>query len=162
VETIRRSRRWTLTQAQQDAVDDRLQDYAKGTGDFMPTRTKIMKYTTRYKCETWNHIVQCGVLMHLVKGLLPPPEYTAFARLNEFMVKIYSATSDHTSTQLAEQTRVAATKALELESIEVLCGLECVLPCTRFVPTTHNIMHFASSIHRWNGVRNYWAFPMER
>lgn len=162
VETIRRSKRWTLTQVQQDTVDDRLQEFAKGTGNFIAERTRIMQFTTRYKCDTWNHIVQSGVYMHLVKGLLPPPEYSAFEKLCDFMVDMYSATSDHSSTMAGEQKRAECTKARELKSIEILCELERVLPCTRFVPTTHNIMHFARSIHRWNGVRNYWAFPMER
>ena len=100
--------------------------------------------------------------MHLVKGLLPNPEYMAFQALCAFMMDMYSATSDRSSTQAGEERRAEITAARELKSVEVLCSLERVLPCTRFVPTTHNIMHFATSIHRWNGVRNYWAFPMER
>ena len=128
----------------------------------MPATTKFMEYTKRQKAVIWNHIVQSGVLMHCYKGLLPEPEFLAFQGLCVLLRTIFNSTSDVQPTQAGEQDRAQRTTALSLRSVEVLTDLERLLPCTRFPPTTHNIIHFASSIHRWNGVRCYWAFSMER
>jgi hypothetical protein len=162
VETIRRHRRWQLSQAEQDTVDRRLLSIAKGTQGFIPVRTKIMKYTSRYKAVEWSHITQSGALMHLLKGLLPQQEFAAFERFADYLVTIFSSMSDVASTAAGEQVRSKRTADLSLQSVEVLCELERYLPCTRFTPCLHNIKHFPQSIHRWNNVRNYWAFSMER
>jgi hypothetical protein len=162
VETIRRYRRWKLTPAQQETVDGRLRSLAHGTQGFIPLRTKIMQYTSSYKAVEWSHITQSGALMHLLKGLLPQQEFAAFERFADYLVTVFSSISDVTSNDAGERARSQKTAALSLQSVEVLCELERYLPCTRFTPCLHNIKHFPQSIHRWNNVRNYWAFPMER
>jgi hypothetical protein len=161
-ETVRRYKRWTLSPAAQSEVDKRLSSFGEGTKEFMPATTRFMEHTTRQKSIVWNHLVQSGVLIHCYKGLLPEPEYKVFEDLCDLLMTIFNTTSDVQSTMSQERARGQKTTALTLRSIEVLTDLERLLPCTRFAPTLHNVRHFATCIHRWNNVRCYWAFAMER
>lgn len=161
-EIVQRHRKWTLSADQQTEAEHRLAEYARDTRGFLPRDVKFMQ--KKQKCWIWDHIVQSGVLIHVFNGLLPRKEFAVFASLCSLLMTIFNTTSDaHASEDMEAHAHERRAKTqLSLRCIEVLCGLETRLPCTRFVQTLHNVRHFPDCIHEWNNVRGYWAFAMER
>ena len=52
--------------------------------------------------------------------------------------------------------------ALKLRVRVTLAKLERTLPLTEMPVLLHTLLHVPDSIYRWNSVRNYWAFFIER
>ena len=99
--------------------------------------------------------------------LLPPDEASALRYFCHLCAEIYAATSDASfvggSAQTAsDNARKERTQALTLTAIKTLTLLETVLPLTRFTYLLHVLIHVPEYIHRWNHVRNFWCFFMER
>jgi len=51
---------------------------------------------------------------------------------------------------------------LKRELILALTRYELVMPQSEMTYMPHLAMHLADALHRWNSVRNYWAFFSER
>jgi hypothetical protein len=89
-------------------------------------------------------------------------------RFIQLLADLAHATSDacynDDKTQQArdDRRRESKTQALTLRVILAQCELEKVLPMCKFTPLMHALRHIPSNIHRWNNVRVYWCFFMER
>ena len=51
---------------------------------------------------------------------------------------------------------------LATEVAEVLSVMELSFPLTYFPRVIHSLLHVPFAVLRWNSVRNFWAFSMER
>jgi hypothetical protein len=85
----------------------------------------------------------------------------AFNALLEFMVEVSMATCDIVETPSARERR-RNMKLLKRRAYRVLNLLEREFPRTLLTMCFHNLLHASDMIGRWNNVRNYWAFFMER
>ncbi len=85
----------------------------------------------------------------------------AFVALLEYLVEVTMAECDIINTPSARD-RKRKMKLLRRKSFNVLILLEREFPKTMLTMCFHNLIHAADMIGRWNNVRNYWAFFMER
>jgi len=62
-----------------------------------------------------------------------------------------------------EEEREGNTVAeLKVKVVEAMCELASVIPETELAPMLHIIIHVPDCIYKWNSVRNFWSFFIER
>lgn len=162
-----RCKAWTLPTASQHIVDNRSSDIARDITSHFPNNLQILGQASVQKSVVWHRLAACGAWVHLMADLLPPAEASAFRHFCELLTQIYAATSDASFVGGPAQTasdndRKVRTQSLTLTAIKSLTLLETVLPLTRFTYLLHALIHLPQYIHRWNHVRNFWCFFMER
>jgi hypothetical protein len=119
------------------------------------------------KSVTWHRLAACGAWVHLMADVLPSQEASAFRIFCTLLTQIYAATSDASfacgrEQEASDNERKERAQSLNLTAIKTLTLLETVLPHTRFTYLMHVIIHLPQYIKRWNHVRNFWCFFMER
>lgn len=141
---------------------------AEGTNGYFPPNLRVMADATRLKAVVWHRLAASGAWAYLLHGLFPPEVEDVFIQLSQLCTQIYSATSDasHASDsatrEASDREREVQAQRLTLHAITTLCKIESHLPRNTLKYMLHALSHLPAYILRWNSVRNFWCFFMER
>ena len=112
--------------------------------------------------------IVCPIVCPILNTILYPMYIFTLQRFIALLHDLGHATSDacFVSDKVAQarhdRKREDKTQALTLRVTLALCHLEMVLPKGKFTYIMHALRHLPSNIHRWNNVRNFWCYFMER
>ena len=76
--------------------------------------------------------------------------------------EIHNTTCDVSKDPIEEAENLTGLQRLKMKVIKALCYFAKYMPKTEQARIIHVIIHFPDLIHRWNNVRNYWAYFNER
>jgi hypothetical protein len=85
----------------------------------------------------------------------------AFKAMVESLQLILDATADYDPDDM-DDTAGTTCRALRDKIAKALFLLERDLPGTELSIAIHELIHFPCFLLKWNGVRNYWCFVVER
>jgi hypothetical protein len=126
---------------------------------WIPKNLSVMKKT--YKCVTYMHLSRSAVWHYLLGGIYPKGQYEALSALIDVLSLLHHVNCDIVTTpSRAERTKIM--KRLKVKIVLALVLFEREFPKTLMVGCLHNLLHVPDAIARWNNVRNFWAFFMER
>jgi hypothetical protein len=148
---------WTLPPKSRKLVNAR--GNALKLAGWLPDNLRILDIS--YKCVVYMHITRSSAWHHLLGGVFPKGQTQALAALIDFLAAVQSADCDIVDMP-AVADRVKKMKILRAKAVKTLLLVEREFPKTLLVVCLHNLLHFPDMIGRWNNVRNYWAFFMER
>ena len=77
------------------------------------------------------------------------------------LLVLLDATADYDPDDQADPT-TATCRALRDKVAKALCLLERDFPGTELSIAIHELIHVPDFVFRWNAVRNYWCFVVER
>jgi len=91
------------------------------------------------------------------------PEFPrpAFKELIEALQMILDATADYDPDDAEDVSRVTC-RAVRTKIANALYLLEKHFPATELSIAVHELIHVPDFLFRWNAVRNYWCFVVER
>jgi hypothetical protein len=158
---------WKLTKKEQDIVDQRGCDLQL-PGNFVPKVLKLMSLTGTYKCSVITALCKTSLWQHLFAGFYTASQQQALFKLAEVQETMHSATSDidweaegkEWEDDKAKRWQETLDRQLEIDI--ALCHFEKEFPATKMLGCVHIQRHVPKAIFKWNNVRNYHAFPMER
>jgi hypothetical protein len=146
-----------MTPKQLELVNER--GIALELSKWLPKNLRVMRVT--YKCVTYMHLSRSAVWHYLLGGIYPPGQYEALSALIDVLDIIHHVNCDIVTTpSSADRTKIM--KRLKAKIILALVLFEREFPKTLMVGCMHNLLHIPDAIGRWNNVRNFWAFFMER
>ena len=107
----------------------------------------------------WMQLVQYAGA-YLFTGLWPhfPQHEVAILTLRDACTTLLSAESCADD----EQRAGSSMSEMKLKIVEALSLFETVIPKTELCPMVHILLHVPDAIYKWNSVRNYWSFFIER
>jgi hypothetical protein len=125
---------------------------------------EILAKHSLQKCVVWHRLSACAAWAHLFAGIFPDNLQGPLTRLIQLLQTLHDETSDVSDTEDPDnqEAREERTRRLTQFAVETLCRLETVLPEQKFTPMMHILIHLPLYIQRWNSVRNFWCFFMER
>jgi len=85
----------------------------------------------------------------------------AFQAMVEALQMLLDATADYNPDDM-DDTATATCRAAKIAVARALFLLERDFPGTELSIAIHEIVHVPSFLWRWNSVRNYWCFVVER
>jgi hypothetical protein len=85
----------------------------------------------------------------------------AFKAMIDALLHILNTTADYDPDD-AEQTSSRTCRALKVRLARALTKLERDFPGTELSIAIHELIHIPDHMYRWNAVRNYWCFVVER
>jgi hypothetical protein len=151
-------RAWKLAKHQQTTIDKR-GDALHMTG-WLPTDLRVMSKT--YKVTEYLNLTRSGAWHYLFAGMgFTKGMKEAMASVIEFMADVCVMDCDIVTTPDATERR-RQMRALKARAAKTLQLLEREFPRTQLVVCFHNFLHISDMMLRWNNVRNYWAFFLER
>ena len=95
------------------------------------------------------------------KDVGPHRPQEAFGEMVEALLLLLDATADYDPDDQTDQT-TATCRALRDKVAKALCLLERDFPGTELSIAIHELIHVPDFVFRWNAVRNYWCFVVER
>jgi hypothetical protein len=129
-------------------------------GGFFPPDLRL--FSLGYKIAFYLHLTTSGAWKYMFHDMFTQEgQQEAFTALLEYLVEVTMTTCDIVETPSARERR-RAMKLLKRRAFTVLNLLEREFPKTMLTQCFHNLLHAPDMIGRWNNVRNYWAFFMER
>jgi hypothetical protein len=135
---------------------------------FLPKTLKLMSLTGTYKCAVITTLCKTTLWKHLFTGFFTARQQTALFKLADMQAALHSAQSDINWEAEGKEweedkaKRWQETLDRQLEVDIALCHFESEFPATKMLGCVHIQRHVPRAIFRWNNVRNYHAFPMER
>jgi hypothetical protein len=153
---------WALTAAQQKAFDKRIRSIANsGIIPFSLAPCKTIPGYKKPKSATWITFLRSCV-PYTMSGV-PLIAKTCVVGLCGTLSKILLTTCDYIPGD-REATAAAKLKIQELktELIRAMCIFERDVPESELSYFLHEILHLCDFLYRWNNVRNYWCFLVER
>jgi hypothetical protein len=162
--TLKRTKEWTLTKECQKALDKRVRAIAGSSVGLIPFSTvpcQTIPGHKKPKSATWITFLRSCV-PYVMSGV-PLFARSCIIGLCGILSKILLATCDYTPGDV-EATAAAKlrTKVLKTELILALCVFERDVPKCELSYFLHEIVHMCDFLYRWNNVRNYWCFLVER
>jgi hypothetical protein len=150
-------RLWSLTPKQQDLVN------ARGAALYLPkwVPADLRVFDTTYKCVTYMHLTRSAAWHYLLGGIYRDGPYQALAALINLLALLLHVNCDIVDTPSPEE-RLKAMRIVKEKVILALVLFEREFPKTLMVGCLHNLLHMPDQIARWNNLRNFWAFFMER
>lgn len=142
-----------------EAVLDRRSLALAGEPTWVRSGLKLYSKGSDLNAHDWIQLVQSAG-DYLLRGLYPlyPRYEAALLQLRDACNLIINFESP-----VDEEDREGATVAeLKLKVVEAMCELASVIPETELAPMLHIILHVPDCIHKWNSVRNFWSFFIER
>jgi hypothetical protein len=128
--------------------------------EWLPADLRIMNIT--YKVIAYMHLTQSGAWHYLFEGCFRAPgQQQALASLIDYMAAVNATNCDIIETP-SRADRKKKMRDLRRTAIHTLVAMEREFPRNLFAYCFHNLIHLCDNIFRWNHVRNYWAFFMER
>jgi hypothetical protein len=94
-------------------------------------------------------------------GVGPARPRKAFKEMIEALQLLLDATADYDPDDI-DDTAATACRAVRDKVAKALFMLERDLPGTELSIAIHELIHFPDFLMRWNSVRNYWCFVVER
>jgi hypothetical protein len=157
-----RALEWTLTIECKTAFDKRVRAMA-GTGllPFTTVPCETIPGRRKPKSATWITFLRSCV-PYAMSGV-PLIARTCIIGLCGILSKILLATCDYIPGD--EEASAAAklkTRELKTELVAALCIFERDVPESELSYFLHEIVHLCDFLYRWNNVRNYWCFLVER
>ena len=159
---LQNSVEWTLSDASKKIVDARASDIARNSGAHFPPNMEVLGQHSQLKCVVWHRLSACAAWDHLFAGVFPEKVAGPFQRLVQLLKTLHDETSDVSDDAGDQSAREERTRRLTQFAVETLCRLETCLPEQKFTSMLHLLIHLPLYIQRWNNVRNYWCFFMER
>jgi hypothetical protein len=138
-------------------MNDRGADLA--LAKWIPKGLRILDVT--YKCVTYMHLTRSAAWHYLLGGMFPKGQQQALDALIDVLSLLHHVNSDIIETP-SKQDRINDMKDLKAKVLMALILFEREFPKTVIVACFHNLLHMTDAIFRWNNVRNFWAFFMER
>jgi hypothetical protein len=158
----KRAQEWTLSLECKTAFDKRVRAMAgRGLLPFGTVPCDTIPGRKKPKSATWITFLRSCV-PYAMSGV-PPIARTCIVGICGMLSKILLATCDYIPGD-AEATAAAKLKTRELktELILALCIFERDVPESELSYFLHEIVHLCDFLYRWNNVRNYWCFLVER
>jgi hypothetical protein len=94
-------------------------------------------------------------------GVGPARPREAFREMIEALQHVLDATADYDPDD-SEDTAVNTSRAIRARVVRALFKLERDFPGTELSIFVHELIHIPDFLLRWNAVRNYWCFVVER
>jgi len=91
----------------------------------------------------------------------PPRPRKAFKAMIEALQLLLDATADYDPDDIAD-TSANTCRAVRTKVARALFLLERDFPGTELSIAIHELIHVPDFLFRWNAVRNYWCFVVER
>jgi hypothetical protein len=157
-----RAKEWILTKEQRKALDKRIRSIAhSGLIPFSLAPCKTIPGYKKAKSATWISFLRSCV-PYAMYGV-PLISRTSIVGLCGTLSKIILTTCDYTPGD-EEATTAAKMKIKELktELTRAVCIFERDVPESELSYFVHEIIHLCDFLYRWNNVRNYWCFLVER
>jgi hypothetical protein len=107
------------------------------------------------------HLSRSAGWLYLLGGLFPKGQQEALNALIDVLAILHHINSDIITTPSLQQ-RIEQMKQLKTKVLLALILFEREFPKTLMVGCLHNLLHMPDAIFRWNNLRNFWAFFMER
>jgi hypothetical protein len=159
---LARAKEWTLTKKCKVAFDKRVRAMAgSGLIPFSTVPCDTIPGRKTPKSATWISFLRSCV-PYAMAGV-PLIVRTSIVGLCGILSKVLLATCDYIPGD--EEATAAAklkTKELKYELICALCIFERDAPESELSYFLHEIVHLCDFLYRWNNVRNYWCFLVER
>jgi hypothetical protein len=148
---------WVLNPKQRVEVDARGQ--LLHLANWMPPSLRI--FSKSYKCVTYTRLTRSAAWQYLLGGFYPRGQQQALTSLIDLLAFMHHVDCDMLETPDHEE-RVKKMKELKTRVIITILLFEREFPKTLLLACLHNLLHIPDMIGRWNNVRNFWAFFMER
>jgi len=128
-----------------------------GKSGWIRNNLEVFKHKGVLTAHDWYLIVQSAG-DYLLHDIFPDdtPKVECLLALREACNQCVMATAAFDSANRQDIDKVKQTV------IEALCEVEALFPKTELAVMFHALVHIPDSIHRWNNVRNFWAFFGER
>ena len=128
-----------------------------GESAWIRSNLSVFNKPAELKAHDWIQLVQCAG-DYLFADVIPNDLHAEaiFALLdvcNELLNATYPADAP---------LGTADIEALNVRVAEALSKCESVLPTTELAVMFHILLHVPAAIRRWNSVRNFWSFFVER
>jgi hypothetical protein len=159
---LARAQEWTMTAKQQKAFDKRVRSIADGgLIPFSMVPFKTIPGYKKAKSATWISFLRSCV-PYTMSGV-PLIARSSVIGLCGTLSKILLTTCDYIPGD-EEATYAAKLKVqvLKVELIRAMCTFEKDVPESELSYFLHEILHLCDFLFRWNNVRNYWCFLVER
>jgi hypothetical protein len=112
------------------------------------------------KAVDWLTFLRCAI-PYVFYDVGPQFPRKAFQEMIEAMQLILNATADYDPDDPDDTSR-ATCKAVKAKIANALYQLEKHFPSTELSIAIHEFIHFPDFLFKWNAVRNYWCFIVER
>ena len=126
---------------------------------FVPKDLRVCD--TTYKCVTYMHLTRSAAWHYLLGGIFREGAYEALGALIDLLALLHHVDCDIVCMP-SRKERVKAIKIIKEKVVLALVLFEREFPKTLMVGCLHNLLHMPDQIARWNNLRNFWAFFMER
>jgi len=151
-----------LTERQQLVFQARSEHLGGKVGGWYRSGVKIFTQTGAVKAHDCLQLCRPAG-DYVFHGIFKRPRtQAAFMKLLRALREIGRTTCDTANNPATEENNLKALKKMKFRVVEALCDYEKNMPHTELARIIHIIVHFADIIHRWNNVRNFWAFFSER
>ena len=134
----------------------------------LPKTIKLMSLTGTYKCSVITALCKTSMSKHLFTGFYAAHQQKALSLFADMQANLHSANSDidleaegqEWEDDMAKRWQETCERVLEVDV--ALCHFEKEFPATKMLGCVHIQRHVPRAIFKWNNVRNYHPYPMER
>jgi hypothetical protein len=149
---------WHLSAREQAIIDAR--GASLSLPGWLPSDLRLISLS--FKVIVYMHLTRSAAWHYVFAGFFQTPgQQEALRALIDYMAAVTVANCDIVETPSAVRRR-AKMRTLKAQGVLVLNLLEREFPRNLLVYCFHNLLHVPDMLLRWNNVRNYWAFFMER
>jgi hypothetical protein len=153
---------WKLNDNQRSQFDGRALILANLAPNWVRANVPPMQRTGSLKAHDL-YLYVTTAMEYITHGFIPPGNPTrGFFGMLKALRALLQENSDHQEDPQAQADAAKKIENLNLLVVEGLCDFEKGCPKISLCMLAHLIVHIPSCIHRWNSVRNFWAFLTER